>query len=488
MNEYIAKMKKTIEDHQLISQGDHLVVGLSGGVDSVALLGLLIELKGFYELSIHPMYVHHNLRLDANDEVLFCRNLCEKLDLQCEVVYVDVPKVVEKTKKSEEEVARNLRYEALKNYKNHIGAHAIAIAHHKEDQGETIIHRFLRGTGGLGLIGMAYKTEELIRPLLDFSKEDLIAFVESKHYSHVTDESNMNTKYTRNKIRHSLIPYLEENFNPNLTNNLVRMSHILSEDESYMDSEALKAYEDVSVITQDLAVKSEMTQDVTLNIDKLSAYPKAIIRRVIRMAIEGYKGDLKNIEYAHIERIIQLLNQQSGKCVTLCEDIIVLKEFNQLIFQRESSMVKTLSGFARSLDTVPIKGYIQEANIAFSIRQIEQVEYKELINYKDSFKISQNVYTKWFDYDKIKANLVLRSRKSGDFIRIHKNGGSKSIKKVFVDQKIPGTQRNKIALLADGKEIIWAVGIRDNPTYAVTVESKNIIEVELTKEDKHAKY
>ena len=143
MNEYIAKIKVTIEENQLISQGDDLVVGLSGGVDSVALLGLLIEIKESYKLNIHPMYVHHNLREDAKDDVLFCKSLCEKLGLECEVTYVDVPKVVKDTKKSEEEVARNLRYEALKNYKNQIGANAIAVAHHKEDLGKTIIHRFL---------------------------------------------------------------------------------------------------------------------------------------------------------------------------------------------------------------------------------------------------------------------------------------------------------------------------------------------------------
>jgi len=473
MNDYIRKIKKTIEENQLMTSGDQIVIGLSGGVDSVALLGLLVELKDVCGLNIYPLYVHHNIRKEADKDVMFCKNLCVKLGLTCKVIYVDVPKEVEQTKKSEEEVARKLRYKALRDYKMELGANRIAIAHHKEDQAETIIHRFLRGAGGLGLRGMTYKREDIIRPLLDFTKEELVSFVKSKGLGHVVDESNLDTKYTRNRIRHQLIPFLKAEFNPNLTNNLIRLSQILTEDESYMDNEAKKVFDYVSCDRNEI------------NIDLLSEYPKAILRRVIRLSILKFKGDLKNIEYSHIERIISLLDQQSGKRVTLCEDIVVLKEFNRLKYLRENSIGNSKLGFAINLDTVPIKGYIQEVNMAFSLRQIEQVKYKELINYKDSFKISQNVYTKWFDYDKIKANLVLRSRKSGDFIRIHKDGGTKSIKKVFVDKKVPGSLRNRIPLLADGKEIIWAIGLRDNPTYAVTQESKIIIEVELTKEDKH---
>jgi len=476
MSRYIADIKKTIKEHELISVGDKIIVGLSGGVDSVALLRMLIEISREFSLSIHPIYIHHNIREEANIDVDFCKNLCKNLKVSCEIVYVDVPKLVRESKRSEEEVARNLRYEALRNYKTKIGGTTIAIAHHKEDQAETIIHRFIRGSGGLGLIGMAYKNKDLIRPLLDFSKVDLVDYVKTSQLDHVVDESNTDTKYTRNKIRHELLPYLQKEFNPNITNSLVRLSGILTEDEKYMENEAKKAYKKVA--------ESNSEIDVGL----LGQYPKAIIRRVIRLSILKYKGDLKNIEYSHIERISGLLHQQSGKRVTLCEDIVVLKEFNVLKYFRENSRDKSLDGFSINLDTVPIKGYIQEANIAFSIRQIEQDEYKGLINYKDSFKISQNVYTKWFDYDKIKTDLVLRSRKTGDFIQIHKDGGSKSIKKVFIDKKIPGSKRNTIPLLANGKEIIWVVGLRDNPAYRVTVESKNIIEVELTKEDKHAKY
>ena len=476
MNEYLDKITKTITDNQLLSLGDKIVVGLSGGVDSVALLGLLIELKNKYDLSIYPIYVHHNMRDNANEDVVFCTRLCETFEVQCNIVFVDVPSEVEKSKKSGEEVARNLRYKALRAYKNELGASCIVIAHHKEDQAETIIHRFLRGAGGLGLKGMSFASEDLIRPLLEFSKKELIDYVGLKGYGHVTDESNLDTKYTRNKIRHVLIPYLEKEFNPNLTNSLLRLSQILSEDEKYMEAEALRIFEKVRV------------GSTGLQVEKLNSFPKAIQRRVIRLSILKFKGNLKNIEYVHIERVITLLNQQSGKRVTLCENIVVLKEFDKLRFINENSTHNSNLGFAISLDTVPIKGYIQEANIAFSIRQIDQVEYKELINYKDSFKISKNVYTKWFDYDRIKANLVLRSRKSGDFIRIHKDGGSKTIKKVFVDKKIPVSKRNAVLMLADGKEIIWVVGVRVNPTYAVSAETKNIIEVELTKEDKHGKY
>jgi len=474
-NKLVQSIKDQIIKNELMKPNDRIIVGLSGGVDSVALLGILNVLKNELCIELYPIYVHHGLRDDADEDVAFCYSLCEKLQLNLEVVYVNVYEHIVKTKETEEEAARNLRYDALRNYLVKVNGSCIAVAHHKDDQAETVLHRFLRGSGTLGLSGMDMKSKDIVRPLLKTSKRDLEEYVKNAKLGHMTDSTNKDDRYTRNRIRMDLIPYLES-YNDNLVENLNRLSQLLSDDEQYMSKEAIRIHE--------IVLRDKNSLDISL----LEQYDIAMIRRVIRHNILCINGNLKNIEFNHIQRIVDLMDLQSGKQADITGQLVVKKEYNKLIFTTRQDEQKSDEGFSYTLDTIPIIGYIQEVNIAYTIRKLDESENKELIKYKDSFKISKNIYTKCFDYDKIKANLVLRTRKSGDFIHIHKDSGSKTIKKFFIDEKIPASLRNKIPLLAIGNEILWVVGYRVNPKYQVSVESKDIIEVELLKEDNNGKY
>lgn len=478
--QWLHQLKEQIVSKGLVVQGDKIILGLSGGVDSIALLLVLIDLKKSIDMEVIPIHIHHGIREDADQDVVLCQQLCDTYGLELHVEYVDIPSLAKGLKQSEEEVARNARYKVFDAYLKEFGGTKIAVAHHMDDQAETILHRFLRGSGSLGLIGMLEVNGLIIRPLLECSKAELLEFVIGEGKEFVVDSTNIDTKYTRNKIRHELIPFLEKEYNQNIVQSLNRLSHIIREDEDFLGAESEKYFQQIILVKKECSIE--------LDIMKLISCHIAIQRRVLRLALESLKGDLKNIEFTHITRIVELVQGQSGRWVPVSGKIVAKREFDKLIIKLDSSSNKNPIGFTRSLDTLPIKGYIQNTNFEFSVRQLSLTKYKELIKYKDSFKISKNVYTKWFDYDKIKANLVLRSREPGDFFCIHKDGGTKTIKKYFIDQKIPESLRDEIPLLADGKEIIWIVGYRINPMYTVSAETINIIEVELLKEDKNGKY
>jgi len=474
MTDVIKQIKEYLNKHHL--SGENILIGLSGGVDSVALFRGLIELRSSFNLKIFALYVHHGIRDDADEDVKLCEGLCSQYGVSLKIVYLDIPQAVKETKKTEEEVAREFRYDALRKELKNIGGGFIAVAHHMEDQAETVLHRLVRGSGGLGLSAMHEITQDIIRPLLAIHKADLIAFVKAFGLEYRTDYTNFDTTYTRNHIRHELIPYLKENYNTNIVESLYRTSQLLGDEEVVLNEYTRNIFQTLAEHKKD---KNQQDNKVCLNIEAVNKQHISMQRRLLRHGVECVKGNGKNIEFAHIEAILQLMKSQSGKYIDLPEELIAMREYNSLLIGYKSNLIKKERGFSYKLDTVPIKGYIQKANMTFSAKILSKSEYKALTNYKDSLKKSKNVYTKWFDYDKIKANVVLRSRLSGDFIRIHKDGGSKTIKKYFIDEKIPVSERDRILLLTVGSEVLWVVGYRTNPAYEVSEDSYNILEVEL---------
>lgn len=462
-----------IETNKLFHEEDRVVVALSGGIDSVALVSLLCELNQENRLtvSLYPMYVHHGLRDDADDDIVVCKALCESLGLSLHVEWVKVNDYVNKHQVSVEDAARQLRYAALADYSKSVSGTVIAVAHHKEDQAETVLHRMIRGAGTKGLGGMAPKVNNIVRPLLQTRKETLTGYVKSRGLSFVTDSTNFENIYTRNRIRHDLIPMLKNQFNENIVENLVTLSELFREEEEYLQSLTEKNFQEVC---------SEQWEGYASIDAAILDYPRALSRRLIRKAIEVVKGDLLDIQFHHIENILGMKELQSGRVVHIHKTVYVKKEYDKLVFYKPTTEKTT--GFSYTLDTQVNKGYIQEVKLAFSVKILD---YEQFVNYKDSFKNTEKVYTKCFDYDKIKANLVLRSRRLGDIIHIHSDGRKKSIKKFFIDEKVPGSRRDNIPLLADGNNVLWIVGYRTNPLYEVNQLSKSIVVVELFKEDKN---
>lgn len=456
-----------------------LAVGLSGGADSVTLLLVLKEL-GFPLFALH---IHHGIRTEADLDVQFCRELCEKLDVPLQVDYVDAPIYAKENHCSLEDAARQLRYTAFEKYRMKVNADFVAVAHHKDDQAETVLHHFLRGSGSQGLAGMKFINGKIIRPFLCVGREEIDKHLEIVGMNCIVDATNKDNYYTRNSIRNELLPRIKERYNPNIVENLNRMSMILCDENAFLEEEARKQFELITL---------KSTQGLYLDIEACAKLHIALIRRVFRFCLEEVLSDTKNLGFEHIERVIDLMKLSSGKQADIVRGVKAVREYNYLIFIKEDH-INNEEAYSCSLDTRGDKGYIQEAGIYYALdvlpldvvnQDMAAINVDRLkMNYKDSFKNEIKVYTKFFDYDKIKANLVLRTRRSGDRIRINTKGGSKSIKKFFIDEKVQASIRDRIPILVMEQQVIWIVGYRVDPYYEITQDTKMVLRVELTKED-----
>ncbi len=483
-HELTRNFESLVCQENLIQTGDRIVVGFSGGADSVALLYMLDifrKKKNYFE--IFPIYIHHGLRESADEDVLICEHHCQMLGLCLKVQHVDVTTFCKNAGVSQEDGARTLRYMALHRYLLEVNANKIAIAHHKDDQAETILYRFMRGAGLLGLKGMESISKNqyqdiLIRPLINVSKKEILNFLGKNGLPYAKDETNDQMIYQRNRIRHQLITQIKNDYNPNIVDTLHRTARVFADEEQYMEFEATKVYQRVACARELIGGTYKCKENghaLVIDGKMLVREHPAIIRRVLRKAVENVVGTTKNLEYIHVERIYDLMSQQSGKQVEVYKGLKVVNEYQRLLFIYEKTA--ETEEFFYELDTIPDKGYIQKADLWYTV--VNELPTK----YKDSFKNTKNLYTKWFDYDKIKANLVLRTRKPGDVIHIDSKGHTKKIKKFFIDEKIPLSLRNKMPLLAMGNHILWVPGYRVNPVYEATEKSSEIIRVELTKED-----
>jgi len=230
----------TLKKHRLIDSGDRILVALSGGADSVTLLRLLHSVSDKYGITIGAAHVNHMLRKTADRDMHFCENLCASLGIHLDILTVDIKKAAKEEGISEELCARNARYAFF----DSLGYDKISTAHNKNDNAETILFNFMRGAQAGGLCGIPYKRGNIIRPLLDVKKEDIIGFCRDNGYEFVTDETNLKQIYTRNKIRLSLIPEIEKSFNENFVNTVTANAELISFDEEFLKNEAKKLYSD----------------------------------------------------------------------------------------------------------------------------------------------------------------------------------------------------------------------------------------------------
>ncbi|MBW4828004.1 MAG: tRNA lysidine(34) synthetase TilS [Clostridiaceae bacterium] len=457
------QMLSTIERHSLINKGDNILIGLSGGPDSMALLYGLLEIQNQKSFSIYIAHVNHGVRgEEANKDEKFVEGLSKKLNLPYYSIRIDMEGYAKKHKMSSEEAGRKLRYDFFRDTLSNIGGGKIAVAHNKNDQAETLIMRMLRGTGIDGLKGMEYKTEDIIRPLLDISRTEIEEYIEINNIETRLDKTNLVPIYNRNKIRLEVIPYIKENFNPNIIDTLWRTSKIMSYDSSFLNEYTSKIYRNL--------MKSKKKNSIILHRKKFSKEHTAIKQRIVRQAIYDLTNNLQGITSKHILDIVELFDRgDTGKSIDLINNIVAETSYDDLIIKMGNKEDNVAFNYDISFEKTI---YIKETNCFIEARVVprEKVE----INFKDRF-------IKYFDYDKIEDGLHLRNRKAGDkFVPLGMNG-MKKLKDLFIDEKIPLNQRDTIPILTDGKNIIWVVGFRVSEDYKITTSTKNVLVIKYYK-------
>lgn len=418
-------IRQTISEYNLLNKGDSVLVGLSGGADSVCLTYALNELKEILGIEVYTAHVNHGIRGDeANNDELFAEKFSKSLGIKFFSARFNVPELAKQTGVSEETAGRNARYEFFENLCNEYKISKIATAHNKNDNAETILMNFMRGSTVKGLCGIPYKRGNVIRPILDVSREMIEEYCQINKLEYVTDSTNLSNNYTRNKVRNILIPLVKENFNPNFVSTVTSNAKLMIEDSYCLDQIAYGVY-------------SKIAKHGSVSISKLKENPVSIQRRVIRYMLSEVYSGLSDIPGIYISDILNL--KHTGNGINLLNGVIAKIEYDKLkIGKFESS--KSLD-FKYSLN-VPCCAQIPEILYSVSIEKCDKRK-------KDGY-----IYL-GCDTDRI----IIRNRQPGD--RFYPSGmtGSKKLKQYFIDNKIPKEIRSSIPIIEINGEIA-AVGER----------------------------
>lgn len=456
----IENVIQTINKYNMISKGDSIIVGVSGGPDSISLLHVLHSIRDKYSIHIHAAHLNHMLRGKESDlDTEYVKFFCSKLGIPCSVKYVDINKLSAETGMSTEEAGRKARYEFFSDLAKEIGATKIALAHNMNDQAETILMRMMRGTGIEGLCGIKPVRDDIyIRPLIETPRSEIEKYCEENKLAPRIDSSNLEPVYMRNRIRLELIPYIKKNFNARIEYSLSQMSRLLSEDNDFLNEYVNNIY---GIIVK---IKG---QNVMIDADLLKPYCISIKKRVIRKAILDVKGDLIGIESKHVELSLSVAEEGStGSAVELPGGLKAVKSYNYLQIMHSDS--ENPCTFSYSL-CIPGGIYINETGARLDSEIIE--------NLPEDYKKSSR-FIKYFDCDKIEGTLTVRCRQEGDYIVPLGMRGRKKLKELFIDNKIPKNERENIPLVAAGSEVIWVIGHNINDNYKIINGTKRILKLE----------
>ena len=309
------KVLETITKYNLIESGDKIVLGVSGGPDSICMLEILNSLKNQLNFEIVVAHVNHGLRENATIDEQYVENYCKKLDLKYYVLKVNLKELAKANKLGLEETGRKVRYDFFDEVLEKTGSNKIAIAHNKNDRVETIILNILRGSGVLGLKGIEVKNNKYIRPLLEIDRKEIEEYCSSNNIEPRIDESNFENEYSRNKVRNVVLPYIKEEFNPNIIETITRFSDIVSEENEFLEKETKKEYQNIlikEINLQENVYNKEEESIIILDLKKFNTLDTVLKKRIILYAIKKIFGSTKNIEKIHLEDIIKLCNNNIG--------------------------------------------------------------------------------------------------------------------------------------------------------------------------------
>jgi len=466
------KIKEYVINNDIIERGDKIVVGVSGGADSVCLLAWLNSVKEDFALELYCVHVHHGIRgEEADRDMIFTKQLCEGFGIPVSVMKYDVLAYAKDNNMSAEEAGRKLRYEAFEEIRKANNCNKIAVAHHREDSVETILFNLLRGTGPRGLRGILPVSDMLVRPLLCLCREEVESYLLERNLSWCTDSTNLTEDYSRNKLRHSIIPALKD-INERAVTHILESSAIIGDMYQYVSDVAKRCFLSISAMDED---------SVLLPVDAMLEEESVIRREIIRLAIESVADSLKDITAKHIYSTELLLYGQSGRFQMLPYGIRVVREQTCLKVYREAPEAELQEKAGIEID-VSGQG---EYELPFGMGRLE-VEYlpenTEVFD-ENTLKNMENMYTKRMDCDKIEGTLLLRTRRTGDYITVNSGRSRKKLKEYLIEQKIPVTQRDKVLLLAQGSHVLWVLGYRMSDGCKITKDTRRQIEFCWKKED-----
>ena len=300
------KVKETIKKYNLINSGDRIVLGVSGGPDSIAMLDILRQLRDEIKFEIYVVHINHNIRgKDADEDEEYVKKYCENYNIKCFSKKIDVPTIAQNEKIGTEEAGRKVRYEYFDEILQKTNSNKIGIAHNKNDKVETIIMHLLRGSGVSGLRGIEpIRENKFIKPLIECDRQEIEKYCKENNLQPRIDKTNFENEYTRNKIRNIVIPYIKEQFNPNIIETITRLSEVISNEDNFIEKIAQETYNKLLVI--------EENNRIELNLKEFNLLDEVLKNRIILIATKKIFGSTQGIEKVNITDIIKLCNNIIG--------------------------------------------------------------------------------------------------------------------------------------------------------------------------------
>ena len=472
----LRKVQKTLEELNMAASQDLILVGVSGGADSVCLLLVLEALRKDMGYSLEAVHVEHGIRgQESMDDAAFVEDLCARMQVVCNKVSVDVPAYSAETGIGTEEAARILRYEVFARIAKEKHA-KVALAHHMEDNAETILFQLVRGSSLTGLCGMQPVREDeegivYIRPLLSLHRGEIEDFLMAHGMGWREDSTNGELEYSRNYLRNVVLPQLLK-VNDQAVAHMNGTAGRLQDVRDFLAQETKKAW---VAISHETAEEGKILE-VSLDISALKELHAALQKEVVLKAISTVCGSKKDITAVHVEDVLSLCGKQSGREVSLPYQVAARRNFDRIVLQKAAELPECFSVAisAEELENIFATG----VELEVPLRQKESLKIKIFSYNRESMKILKKSYTKWLDYDKIKKGFCIRTRRSGDYFIGDALGHHKKLKNYFIDEKISATEREQMWLLAQDSLVLWLIGGRISEHVKVTEDTKTIVEIE----------
>ena len=460
------KFMHFIEKEELIFEKDKILLGVSGGPDSLTMFDLFLKLSSEKNIEIAVFHLNHLFREKAGKEAQFVKKVCNNYNVNCYLEEFNVPNFAKENNLSSEQAARKIRMNFLFSYIEDLNFDKISLAHNKNDLVETVFLNMFRGCSLSGLSGIKAKSiidnYEIIHPLLAISRDEIENYCKKEKLNPRHDESNEETIYTRNKIRHNIIPYIEEEINPSLKDVIMRMAGLIKEDDDYLDKLAEKKFSDI--------VLEKINRKIILDFAEFNKLDEVLKRRIMFNSIYKLKEVKADIYFKHYKELKKLFSKNANnKKIDLPGEIQVKKEYEKLIIKR-GNFEERVKNYSKKIELN------SKVELPYNYK-LKSEKVKKYNNWKKDAAKSENCL---IDFDKLNFPLKVRNRRPGDrFVPLGLNG-SKKIKDYFIDKKVKLTKRDKIPLVVDDNGvIIWIVGYHINEKVKVTKKTTNILKLSL---------
>lgn len=461
-------------EHAMFRPGDRVLAAVSGGPDSVALLHLLDRLAPRMAFTLGVAHLNHGLRPEAQDEADFVDTLARNLALPFHCETQDVAAYKKRHGLSLEEAAREVRYTFYNRIAATEGYHKVALGHHRDDNVEMVLMNLLRGSGPLGLSGIPPVRDNLIvRPLINLTRSQIMAYLQQQQLAYMTDASNTDLRFTRNRIRHVLLPLIRKEFNPSIFATLHRTATIMADENAWIESQ-------IDLLWDDIVLAADSRQ-LSLDPKALAGMPRAAVRRLLRRALYRLGGSLRRITFSHVDRLYGLIFANENARVDLPGLISAFKQADHLI-------LRVMDGPRQPLtEEQPNEPY----EYVIELDQIAACAGCDLVIAATGGKVlfalhtgtqapemtTPGQYTALFDIDQLSFPLLIRNYRPGDRMQPIGMSGTKKLKKLFNEYKTPAPERDRWPVLTSGPEILWVPGHQRSQTGALSWQTRQVMEV-----------